>query len=203
MGHMLKPKSILKILIAEVNAETASLYRKVLTDRGHVVNLAQTSEKCLEIYSERLYGIQSNTFANSHIQPFDAVILDYNLPDRNGLEVAKEILAINSHQRIIFVSGYVKDTLSRSINELNMPVEILQKPLSNQVLIDIVEETEIYDELRKFKIDVSAFKDAGFRHESLKKMINVLAERKNHVNDTLVKGKAPTDDEGNENEKVG
>ena len=158
---MLKPKSILKILIAEDNAETASLYRKVLTDRGHVVNLAQTSEKCLEIYSERLYGIQSNTFANSHIQPFDAVILDYNLPDRNGLEVAKEILAINSHQRIIFVSG-------RSINELNMPVEILQRPLSNQVLIDIVEETEIYDELRKFKIDVSAFKDAGFRHESLK-----------------------------------
>lgn len=203
MGHMLKPKSILKILIAEVNAETASLYRKVLTDRGHVVNLAQTSEKCLEIYSERLYGIQSNTFANSHIQPFDAVILDYNLPDRNGLEVAKEILAINSHQRIIFVSGYVKDTLSRSINELNMPVEILQKPLSNQVLIDIVEETEIYDELRKFKIDVSAFKDAGFRHESLKKMINVLGERKDHVNHTLVKNEAPPDDDDNENEKIG
>lgn len=203
MGHMLKPKSILKILIAEDNAETASLYRKVLTDRGHVVNLVQTSEKCLEIYSERLYGIQSNTFANSHIQPFDAVILDYNLPDRNGLEVAKEILAINSHQRIIFVSGYVKDTLSRSINELNMPVEILHKPISKQVLIDIVEETEIYDELRKFKIDVSAFKDAGFRHESLKKMINVLGERKNHVNHTLVKNEAPSDDDENENEKIG
>ena len=26
----------------------------------------------------------------------------------------------------------------------------------------IVEETEIYDELKKFKIDVSAFKKAGF-----------------------------------------
>jgi antitoxin component of RelBE/YafQ-DinJ toxin-antitoxin module len=94
------------------------------------------------------------------------------------LEVGKEILAINSHQRIIFVSDYVKDTLSRTINELNMPVEILQKPVSNQILIDIVEETEIYDELKKFKIDVSAFRNAGFRHESLKKMLNVLGERK-------------------------
>ena len=131
-------------------------------DRGHVVNLAQTGEKCLEIYSERLYGVQSNTFANSRIQPFDAVILDYNLPDRNGMEVGKD----------------VKDTLSRNINELNMPVEILQKPVSNQILIDIVEETEIYDELKKFKIDVSAFKNAGFRHESLRKMLNVLGERK-------------------------
>ena len=94
-------------------------------ERGHVVNSAQTAEKCLEIYSERLYGVQSNIFANSRIQPFDAVLLDYNLPDRNGLEVGKD----------------VKDTLSRTINELNMPVDILQKPVSNQILIDIVEET--------------------------------------------------------------
>jgi DNA-binding response OmpR family regulator len=74
------------------------------------VNSGGTGEKCLENYSERLYGVQSNTFANSRIQPFDAVILDYILPNRNGMEVGKEILAINSHQRIIFVSGYVKDT---------------------------------------------------------------------------------------------
>jgi two-component SAPR family response regulator len=103
---------------------------------------------------------------------FDAVILDYNLPDRNGLEVGKEIVVINSNQRIINVSGYVKDALSRTMNELNMPVE------TNQILIDIVEETEIYDELKKFKIDVSAFKNAGFRHESLRKMLKVLGERK-------------------------
>jgi hypothetical protein len=94
------------------------------------------------------------------------------------LEVGKEILAINSHQRIIFVSGYVRDALSRAINELNMPIEILQKPVSNQIIIDIVQETEIYDELKKFKIDVPAFKNAGFRHESLKKILNVLGERK-------------------------
>ena len=93
------------------------------------------------------------------------------------MEVGKEILAINSHQRI-FISDYVKGVLSRTINELNMPLEILQKPVSNQILIDIMEETEIYDELKKFKIDVSAFRNAGFRHESLKKMLNVLGERK-------------------------
>jgi DNA-binding response OmpR family regulator len=86
----------LKILIAENDAKTPSLYRKMLMDRGYVVNSAQTDEKCLEIYSERLYGVQSNTFVISRIQSFDAVILDYILPDRNGMEVGKEILAINS-----------------------------------------------------------------------------------------------------------
>ena len=141
------------------------------------MNSGGTGEKCLENYSERLYGVQSNTFANSRTA-FRSLILDYNLPDRNGLEVGKEILAINSHQRIIFVSDYVKDALSRTINVLNMPVEILQKPVSNQILIDIVEKTEIYDELKKIEIDVSAFRNAGFRHESLMKMLNVLGERK-------------------------
>jgi DNA-binding response OmpR family regulator len=47
----------LKILISENDAKTASLYRKMLMDRGYVVNSAQTGEKCLEIYSERLYGV--------------------------------------------------------------------------------------------------------------------------------------------------
>ena len=72
-------------------------------------------------------------------------------------------------------SGYVKDALSRNINGLNVPVEILQKPVSNQILIDIVEEKRIY-EFGKFGIDVSAFKNAGFRHELLK-ILNVLGER--------------------------
>jgi hypothetical protein len=61
---------------------------------------------------------------------------------------------------------------------MNIPIEILQKPVSNQILIDIVEETEIYDELKKIEIDVSAFRNAGFHHESLKKMLNMLGERK-------------------------
>ena len=40
--------------------------------------------------------------------PFDAVILDYRMPRKDGLEVAKEILELNPRQRIIFASAYVK-----------------------------------------------------------------------------------------------
>jgi CheY-like chemotaxis protein len=45
---------------------------------------------------------------SEHIQPFDAVILDYKMSKINGMQVAKEILAVNSHQRIIFASAYLK-----------------------------------------------------------------------------------------------
>jgi two-component SAPR family response regulator len=40
------------------------------------------------------------------------------MPYINGIEVAKEILAVNPHQRVIFASAYVKDTVIDSIKNL-------------------------------------------------------------------------------------
>jgi CheY-like chemotaxis protein len=53
-----------------------------------------------------------------HVQPFDAVVLDYKMPKINGMEVAKEMLTVNAHQRIIFASAYVQDTLVYSVHQL-------------------------------------------------------------------------------------
>ncbi|MDP9197160.1 MAG: response regulator [Thermoproteota archaeon] len=95
---------------------------------------------------------------NSFIVPFDLVILDYEMPEMNGLVVAKEILAANPHQRIIFTSAYIKEVISSAMKELEMPVQILSKSMSNQLLIGAVEDTEIYNELKKFKIDARRLK---------------------------------------------
>lgn len=56
--------------------------------------------------------------------PFDVVVLDYKMPDKNGMEVAKEILRINPHQRIMFASAYVIETLKDSVKELSRVVEL-------------------------------------------------------------------------------
>ena len=42
------------LLIMEDDREVASLYCCVLQDRGHIVTLASTAERCLKMYSERL-----------------------------------------------------------------------------------------------------------------------------------------------------
>lgn len=62
----------------------------------------------------------------SHIiqQPFDVVVLDYRMPKKDGLQVAKEILKLNPKQRIIFASAYVKETLVESVKQLNQVVEL-------------------------------------------------------------------------------
>lgn len=139
--------------------------------------MAFTAEECLKIYSESL----SETLHNATIigtQPYEALILDYNLPDRNGLEVAKEILAINPHQRIIFVTANV-DVLSGHIKQLKMPVEVLQKPVPNEVLVNTIEDKEIYDELKRFAFNPEDFKNAGLSHEVLRKILDILKKKKN------------------------
>ena len=99
--------AVFHLLLMEDDSEIASLYSLVLQERGHKVTLATTAEDCLKIYSKSLQRAQMKRNILKGVQPYDAVILDYKMPDRNGIEVAKEILAINSHQRIIFVSAFI------------------------------------------------------------------------------------------------
>jgi CheY-like chemotaxis protein len=112
--------------------------------------------------------------ASRHIQPFDAVILDYKLPKKDGMETAREILAVNPHQRIIFASAYVKETLVDSVKQLKQVVELLQKPFGEDALIDTIEDKEIYSELEKLNVSVKDLKAADLRHEQIKNLLETL-----------------------------
>ncbi len=163
----------MKLLIVDDDPEIVSLYTHLLSRRGHKVVIARNGELCLRIYSRRLEEVLLKRPAY-YVQPFDTVILDYKLPDRNGFEIAREILAINPHQRIIFISAYVRETLSASVKKLELPVELLQKPVSNRVLVDTIEDKEIYEELKRLKFDIQTMKKADFSHEQLIKFLALL-----------------------------
>ena len=160
-----------QLLLMEDDQDVASLYCRVLKDRGHAVTHVSTTEGCLKVYSESLYRLQTERNILRNFQPYDAAIVDYKMPDRNGLEVAKEILAINSHQRIIFVSAFAEERLFDCVK---IPVEFLQKPVSNKKLLDTIEQTEIYEELERLNIDAEAFKKAHINHEGLIEIIAVI-----------------------------
>jgi CheY-like chemotaxis protein len=83
------------------------------------------------------------------VSPFDVVVLDYNMPGKDGMEVAKEILLLNPQQRIIFASAYVKDTLEDAVKQLRQVVELLQKPFDAEVLVDAIEDREVRDGIKK------------------------------------------------------
>ena len=106
----------------------------------------------------------SSLLLESSSSPFDAVVLDYRMPKKDGLEVAKEILALNPSQRIIFASAYVKETLRESVKELRQVVELMQKPFLPEALVDVVEDTEAYPELKKLFVNVSKMSEIDFEN---------------------------------------
>lgn len=177
-------KTTNKILIAEDDEDTAFAYKLSLEKAGYEVTVTENGEDCTKVYLEefqKLRNLKGNdpTRVLTHLyQPFEAVVLDYRMPGRNGMEVAKEILAINPHQRIIFASAYIRETVKDSVKELKQITELLQKPFSSQELLDTISDRRIYNRIRKYNIDIGVLKKAELNHEQLVEILNILKKVK-------------------------
>jgi two-component system cell cycle response regulator CpdR len=123
----------MNILIAEDNAFTSKQYKMALEKNGHTVSLTTDGVECIDEYvNEAQY---SELFRKDKSPPFDVVLLDHDMPRKNGAEVAKEILERRPNQRIIFLSAYGQGILN-NIGELrDDTVQIIQKPFSLSFLL--------------------------------------------------------------------
>lgn len=197
----------MQVLIAEDDLDIATLYKKALEKRKHDVVITSNGEDCLKKYLDTLhhmtFGVSLPTLSMPRMPatrmdpalsstgstafrsvnksaPYDVVILDYSMPSINGMEVAKEILAINSHQRVIFASAYVKETLEHSIKQLKQVVELIQKPFELSKLVDTIEDKEVYEDLRTLNIDVDLVKAANPTHEQIIDLLERLKRIQKH-----------------------
>jgi CheY-like chemotaxis protein len=179
----------MRVLIAEDEPDIWKAYKIALESRNHQAIIAQDGKECLEIYDEEYNNgskpipdfdakadnnrgksshdnsdkasSQSSSLPSSSFKysPFDAVVLDYRMPEKDGLEVAKEILQMNPEQRIIFASAYVKETLEQSVKELKQVVELVQKPFDANVLVDTIEDREVQEGLKKIMTNLKLSTD--------------------------------------------
>lgn len=197
----------MQVLIAEDDLDIATLYKKALEKRKHDVTITSNGEECLKKFMDTLhhmtFGVSLPTLSMPRMPatrmdpalsstgstafrsvnksaPYDVVILDYSMPSINGMEVAKEILAINSHQRLIFASAYVKETLEHSIKQLKQVVELIQKPFELSKLVDTIEDKEVYEDLRTLNIDVDLVKAANPTHEQIIDLLERLKRIQKH-----------------------
>ncbi|MEO9320282.1 MAG: response regulator [Nitrososphaera sp.] len=164
----------MEILVAEDEAQIAELYKIALEDRGHSVQIESDGEKAVNAY---MSAFRTKTVPNKEERirngtfPFDALVLDYRMPKKDGLTVAKEVLEVNPHQRIIFASAYVRETLVDSVKNLKQIVELLQKPFDLETLVDTIEDKKIYEELAKINVKIKSLKELNPTHEQLRDLL--------------------------------
>ena len=117
----------MNILVAEDSVAYGVLYQEIFQSKGHTVKLTFDGQECVAEYSTN--------------PTYDVVILDYGMPKKNGIDAAKEILAINPKQNIIFISSF-GDQLESQIEDLGWgkKVQFVEKPFSSVVLVNKVEQ---------------------------------------------------------------
>lgn len=163
----------MRILIAEDELGIGETYKLMLESRGHIVTVTPDGSECLKVYHATIAELDDDSEEYlAQNPPFDVVVLDYFMPNMDGLQAAKLILVANKHQRIIFASAYVKSALEESVKHLHAVVELLEKPFDLEVLADIIEDKRIYEGLKKINVKVKEIKDPNI--EQLRNLLHGL-----------------------------
>jgi two-component system nitrogen regulation response regulator NtrX len=102
------------VLIIDDEAEIRESLEEILREESYVVTTAATGDEGLTLVHDAAY---------------DVVLLDIWLPDRDGMEVLKEINALETKPEVIIISGH--GTIETAVRATKLGAyDFLEKPLS-------------------------------------------------------------------------
>nr|WP_323777135.1 response regulator [Amylibacter sp.] len=117
----------MRVLVAEDNGTNRLLIKTMLKGAGHELEFAQDGKQAVEQYA---------------LKPFDFVLMDISMPNKNGLEATREIRAFEAHKHlrrcpIIAVTANVSVEDQRLCFEAGMD-EFIAKPLKKELLLQTI-----------------------------------------------------------------
>jgi CheY-like chemotaxis protein len=118
------PRGSETILVAEDEASVRELVGETLTGSGYVV-------------LEAGHGAEAIRCSERHAGSIDLLIADVVMPQMGGGELARRITELRPGVRVLFVSGYSKDNLSKQVS-LGPNVNFLEKPFTLSSLLQTV-----------------------------------------------------------------
>jgi DNA-binding NtrC family response regulator len=126
------------ILVVDDEAEIREGLDLLLRSEGYDVALAETAEAALARLEER---------------PFDLLLLDVSLPDRNGLDLLKELRGRDPLLAIILITAYGSIDMARTAFKSGAH-DYITKPWSNDELLAQVEQAAEGHRLREENVQL-------------------------------------------------
>jgi two-component system nitrogen regulation response regulator NtrX len=129
------------ILIIDDDVSICQILRRILENENYQVKEAHSGNEALSLFLEN---------------EFDLVLLDLQMPDKNGIDVAREMIAQNPLVPIVLMSAY--GTISRAVEATKMGVyDFLEKPLDRDRILVTVRNAlahgQMQQELIHYKLD--------------------------------------------------
>ncbi|MCM0082763.1 sigma-54 dependent transcriptional regulator [Geomonas sp. Red32] len=171
--------SSMKLLVVEDDPLFGGALRSVLAGAGHEVRLAVSGADALSAIGE---------------ESFDLVIQDIKLPDVNGLDLLRQILARQPHCGSLVMTGY--GTIDDAVTAMKMGAfDFLTKPFAMEVLFLRLDS---FAELRKKGKDVQhyelpeAFSDIITRSPAMLAALEMAARVAHTSTSVLLQGESGT-----------
>jgi CheY-like chemotaxis protein len=114
------------VLLVEDEPSILRVSQRVLENLGYRVLAARTPGEALEL-------------GRVHADTIQLLITDVIMPEMNGRELARNLLAINPNLKRLFMSGYTSDVIAHH-GVLDVGVHFIQKPFSVKALAEKVRE---------------------------------------------------------------
>jgi CheY-like chemotaxis protein len=113
------PRGAETVLVVEDETGVRLLARKILERQGYVVIDAANGRDALAL-------------AAAHRRPIDLLITDMVMPDVNGRDLARQLVAAHPTLRVIYMSGYTDDEIIR--RGLEASNRFVEKPFTVETL---------------------------------------------------------------------
>lgn len=116
----------LNVLVCDDNETSRIILKEALESFSFKVTLSSSGQEAVDIIKK------------NKERPFDLVLIDWKMPELDGLETSKIILSENSHTpTIIMVTSFGREELAEKAMEIGIK-GFLIKPISNSVLFDTI-----------------------------------------------------------------
>jgi CheY-like chemotaxis protein len=114
------------VLIAEDDQRLGTLIGKSLRDAGYTVLQATQAEEALDI-------------VRAYRAPIHLLLADVVMPGMSGWTLSQRVHSLRDETRVLFMSGYADDAVSRYGLEIDAP-NLIRKPFSMDALMQKMRE---------------------------------------------------------------
>ena len=116
-----------RVLVVDDNADARAVIAEMLGHMGFTAVTASSGMQALSILST----------AAERNDPFDAVLLDWQMPSMDGIETARKIheRGLESVRKIAMITAYGREDLLKSASEAGIQ-DVIVKPINESTLFD-------------------------------------------------------------------